>query len=138
MPHPLLCISELPQLIRPAFVAVGGPGIKEIDIRWHRWDRDRGDIGDAPILWYSVMVQGIDDATERLAGIVLDMNCQYMLMCNFTVTDLLPNTKYGMKISARRDGEGGDGPSGPTLQAKTKCGGRYFFLRDSMVQWVKI
>ncbi|OWF35537.1 receptor-type tyrosine-protein phosphatase S-like isoform X1 [Mizuhopecten yessoensis] len=115
-------VYELPRLNRAPFIADGGLGVKEIHIRWHRWDRERGDTGDPPILWYSVMVQDLDDGTERLAGIVLNMNCQYMYLCNFTITDLIPNTRHAIKVSARRDGEGGDGPPGPSLNATTMCG----------------
>ena len=97
-----------------------GPGVSAVSIEWPPWSRSRGDIGDPPILWYNVWVNKVGRPPEKV-DIVTQMNCRGM--CRYSLTDLDANTEYAIRVSTRRDGDGGDGPLGAILYTKTECSG---------------
>ena len=120
----IVSFSELPQLIHAPTLEDAKLTATDISIRWEQWNKGRGDKGDPPIMWYTVMYQLADQPdTQKLAVVVLEMNCHVLQKCNATIRDLLPNTEYEIKISTRRYEEGGDGLPGPSLRVKTKCAG---------------
>ena len=61
----------------------------------------------------------------RMIGVTLQMSCGES--CNYTITDLSPNTDYVIYISTRRQGDTMDGPPGPSVYVKTACSGTYYF-----------
>ena len=60
-----------------------------------------------------------------MIGVTLQMSCGES--CNYTITDLSPNTDYVIYISTRRQGDTMDGPPGPSVYVKTACAGTYYF-----------
>ena len=131
-----VCV-ELPVLSHPPNIAKEGPGVRDVVINWLPWSKANGDKGEPPIMWYSIWLNTIDQGKEEKAGIVTHFNCGKV--CNFTIEELEPNTEYGVRISTRRDGEGGEGIPGPVRLFKTLCAGMkkcfffslcFFFLSD--------
>ena len=61
----------------------------------------------------------------RMIGVTLEMSCSERTSCNYTITDLNPNTNYVIYISARRQGDTMDGPPGPSVYVKTDCAGMF-------------
>ncbi|KAL5021811.1 hypothetical protein ScPMuIL_000966 [Solemya velum] len=119
--HTILAdLYELPRLNLPPVISPDGVEPTELTIEWSRWDFKNGDTGDPPILWYNVWLQERGQTTFERIGMVFDMFCGET--CNYTITELRPNTEYKMYITSSRDGEGGDGPPGQLLYARTDCG----------------
>lgn len=114
-------IIELPILSNPPNIAKEGPGVREVVITWLPWSKANGDVGEPPILWYSIWLNTLGLGREEKAGIVTHFNCGKE--CNFTIEELEPNTDYGVRISTRRDGEGGEGIPGPVRKFRTLCAG---------------
>lgn len=117
-------IIELPVLSRPPNIAKEGPGVREVVITWLPWSKANGDVGEPPIMWYSIWLNTLGLGREEKAGIVTHFNCGKE--CNFTIEELEPNTDYGVRISTRRDGEGGEGIPGPVRKFRTLCAGEMF------------
>ncbi|XP_022315951.2 receptor-type tyrosine-protein phosphatase mu-like isoform X6 [Crassostrea virginica] len=113
------CQTQLPVLSHPPNIAKEGPGVRDVVINWLPWSKANGDKGEPPIMWYSIWLNTIDQGKEEKAGIVTHFNCGKV--CNFTIEELEPNTEYGVRISTRRDGEGGEGIPGPVRLFKTLC-----------------
>ncbi|PVD22956.1 hypothetical protein C0Q70_16216 [Pomacea canaliculata] len=111
-------VFELPRLLAPPGVVHGSITANNATIEWRKWNPERGDPGHPEILWYNVYVRS---ATEnvRMAGIVYHAFCQEK--CRYTLTGLQPNTRYFVYLTVRREGNGGDGPEGPTIHLTTKC-----------------
>lgn len=118
-----LVFSELPRLNLPPVLSPDGVEPTELTIEWSRWDFKNGDTGDPPILWYNVWIQDHTQTKFVRIGMVFDMFCGEN--CNYTITELRPNTEYKVYITSSRDGEGGDGPPGQLLYARTDCGGTW-------------
>lgn len=116
-----MCWIELPRLLAPPGVVHGSITANNATIEWRKWNPERGDPGHPEILWYNVYVRS---ATEnvRMAGIVYHAFCQEK--CRYTLTGLQPNTRYFVYLTVRREGNGGDGPEGPTIHLTTKCAGQ--------------
>nr|XP_022316326.1 receptor-type tyrosine-protein phosphatase kappa-like isoform X3 [Crassostrea virginica] len=112
-------VYQLPVLSHPPNIAKEGPGVRDVVINWLPWSKANGDKGEPPIMWYSIWLNTIDQGKEEKAGIVTHFNCGKV--CNFTIEELEPNTEYGVRISTRRDGEGGEGIPGPVRLFKTLC-----------------
>ena len=58
-----------------------------------------------------------------MIGVTLQLSCGERSSCNYTVTDLSPNTNYVIYLSVRRQGDTLDGPHGPSVYVKTACDG---------------
>ncbi|XP_062618540.1 receptor-type tyrosine-protein phosphatase T-like isoform X4 [Saccostrea cucullata] len=114
------CQTQLPVLSQPPKIAKEGPGVREVVITWLPWSKANGDVGEPPIMWYSIWLQKLGTGREEKVGIVTHFNCGKE--CNFTIDELEPNTEYAVRVSTRRDGEGGEGPPGPPRRFRTLCG----------------
>ncbi|XP_061175017.1 receptor-type tyrosine-protein phosphatase kappa-like isoform X4 [Saccostrea echinata] len=114
------CQTQLPVLSQPPKIAKEGPGVREVVITWLPWSKANGDVGEPPIMWYSIWLQKLGTGREEKVGIVTHFNCGKE--CNFTIDELEPNTEYAVRISTRRDGEGGEGAPGPLRRFRTLCG----------------
>nr|XP_011451000.2 receptor-type tyrosine-protein phosphatase kappa isoform X5 [Crassostrea gigas] len=112
-------VYQLPVLSHPPKIAKEGPGVREVVITWLPWSKANGDVGEPPIMWYSIWLNTLGLGREEKAGIVTHFNCGKE--CNFTIEELEPNTDYGVRISTRRDGEGGEGIPGPVRKFRTLC-----------------
>jgi hypothetical protein len=77
-------------------------------------------------MWYSIWLQTLGLGREEKVGIVTHFNCGKE--CNFTIDELKPNTEYAVRISTRRDGEGGEGAPGPSRKFRTLCAGIFPFI----------
>ncbi|XP_062618539.1 receptor-type tyrosine-protein phosphatase kappa-like isoform X3 [Saccostrea cucullata] len=113
-------VYKLPVLSQPPKIAKEGPGVREVVITWLPWSKANGDVGEPPIMWYSIWLQKLGTGREEKVGIVTHFNCGKE--CNFTIDELEPNTEYAVRVSTRRDGEGGEGPPGPPRRFRTLCG----------------
>ena len=122
----VVALPELPVLSRPPYVAEEGPGANDITIKWLPWNRQRGDKGDPPILWYNIYLRDIKGSSERKVGIATHLNCGHE--CNYTIDELRPNTEYAVRVSTQRIGQGGEGEPGPTLYTSTDCTGSYIMV----------
>ena len=56
------------------------------------------------------------------------MDCRSRGICDYTITELTPNTEYMIYVTARRQGDTKDGPPGPTIYVKTKCDGMFCYF----------
>ena len=63
-----------------------------------------------------------------MIGVTLQMSCSEISSCNYTITDMAPNTDYVIYISTRRQGDTMDGPPGPSVYVRTACTGKFFVL----------
>ncbi|XP_056018914.1 receptor-type tyrosine-protein phosphatase kappa-like isoform X9 [Ostrea edulis] len=113
------CQTQLPVLSLPPNIAKEGPGVRDVAITWLPWSKVNGDVGEPPIMWYSIWLQTLGLGREEKVGIVTHFNCGKE--CNFTIDELKPNTEYAVRISTRRDGEGGEGTPGPFKKFRTLC-----------------
>ncbi|KAH3848630.1 hypothetical protein DPMN_091010, partial [Dreissena polymorpha] len=90
-------------------------------LEWPPWSRERGDTGDSPIMWYSVFARANTGNEFRLQSVVPEVKCQEYTVCNYTMTDLKPNTYYVIYVSVRRQGDASDGLPSPMAHVKTEC-----------------
>lgn len=110
-----------PMLVHPPTVDRDLVTATEIPLEWPPWSRSHGDQGDPPIMWYSIWLRTIGEASFRMLSVVPEVKCHERSKCNYTATDLKPYTNYVIYISVRRQGDTMDGPAGPMVNVKTKC-----------------
>ncbi|XP_014783728.1 receptor-type tyrosine-protein phosphatase T isoform X3 [Octopus bimaculoides] len=90
-------------------------------IEWTPWNQRNGDIGDPPILWYTIWVKTAAETNFRMMGLIYHTFCREKRVCSHIIQELRPSTRYKIYIVTRRDGDGGSGPPGPSIFAKTLC-----------------
>lgn len=96
-------------------------GAINMTIEWPPWNPRNGDTGDPPILWYSIWVKTSLEKNFRMMGYVYHTFCRGKRVCSFNIPELRPSTEYEIYIVTKRDGDGGRGPPGPHIFAKTLC-----------------
>ncbi|KAJ8040868.1 hypothetical protein HOLleu_15294 [Holothuria leucospilota] len=106
--------QELPRLSSPPVnESVNGTSIT---ISWSAWN-ENNDAGDPPVIGYIPYYRKIDGNL----WIRNKMTSADTLM--FTANGLDPETSTSFRVSAVRDGEGGEGPKSEELNVTTICDG---------------
>ncbi|XP_071854830.1 receptor-type tyrosine-protein phosphatase F-like isoform X2 [Apostichopus japonicus] len=86
-----------------------------VTISWSAWDEENED-GDPPVIGYTPYYKleseqdwSIQDTSTSIKAL------------NFTFTALTPDERYSFSVAAVREGEMGEGPKSPMLNATTIC-----------------
>ncbi|XP_071853541.1 uncharacterized protein [Apostichopus japonicus] len=87
-----------------------------VTISWSAWDEENED-GDPPVIGYTPYYK----LASGLSWSIQDTSTSIKTL-NFTFTALIPEERYSFCVAAVREGEKGEGPKSPALNATTTCG----------------
>ncbi|XP_071853544.1 uncharacterized protein [Apostichopus japonicus] len=87
-----------------------------VTISWSAWDEENED-GDPPVIGYTPYFK----LASGLSWSIQDTFAPIKTL-NFTFTALTSEERYSFCVAAVREGEGGEGPKSPALNATTTCG----------------
>ncbi|XP_071851967.1 uncharacterized protein [Apostichopus japonicus] len=88
-----------------------------VTISWSAWDEENED-GDPPVIGYTPyykLASGLNWSIQDTSTSIKTLN--------FTFTALIPEERYSFCVAAVREGEMGEGPKSPALNATTICAG---------------
>ncbi|PIK39074.1 hypothetical protein BSL78_24081, partial [Apostichopus japonicus] len=91
-----------------------------VTISWSAWDEENED-GDLPVIGYTPyykLASGLNWSIQDTSTSIKTLN--------FTFTALIPEERYSFCVAAVREGEKGEGPKSPALNATTICAGIVF------------
>ncbi|XP_071851969.1 uncharacterized protein [Apostichopus japonicus] len=86
-----------------------------VTISWSAWDEEIED-GDPPVIGYTPyykLASGLNWSIQDTSTSIKTLN--------FTFTALIPEERYSFCVAAVREGEKGEGPKSPALNATTIC-----------------
>ncbi|XP_071851966.1 uncharacterized protein [Apostichopus japonicus] len=86
-----------------------------VTISWSAWDEENED-GDPPVIGYTPyykLASGLNWSIQDTSTSIKTLN--------FTFTALIPEERYSFCVAAVREGEMGEGPKSPALNATTIC-----------------
>ncbi|PIK57434.1 hypothetical protein BSL78_05648 [Apostichopus japonicus] len=86
-----------------------------VTISWSAWDEENED-GDPPVVGYTPYFK----LASGLNWSIQDTSTSIKAL-NFTFTALAPEERYSFSVAAVREGEMGEGPKSPMLNATTIC-----------------
>ncbi|XP_071800220.1 scavenger receptor cysteine-rich type 1 protein M130-like isoform X2 [Asterias amurensis] len=88
-------------------------------VTWQAWNANNGDVGDGPIVAYTVYVNPNNGSLWMIAGRVL-VTDPSQASYSFLVENLQLGALYAISVAAVRDGEGGEGSKSPSTVIQTK------------------
>ncbi|XP_071500268.1 tyrosine-protein kinase receptor Tie-1-like [Diadema antillarum] len=104
---------DLPVITRTP--SVTGIDQHDVKLQWEPW-RAETDVGDPPVIGYGVFYQGeVDNAWWEAVNVTYGENL------TATVAGLREDTVYRFAVAAVREGPGGTGEPGPTVDVTTLC-----------------
>ncbi|PIK53356.1 putative tyrosine-protein kinase [Apostichopus japonicus] len=106
-------VYDLPLLkSSPEVVSIFGP---LITISWSPWEEGIND-GDGPVVGYTLYFREDKVTRWSKSGYVSASEPR-----EYIYTNLEPETSYMFSVAAVREGDGGEGPRGPSLNVTTRC-----------------
>ena len=88
-------------------------------VTWQAWNANDGDIGDGPVVAYTVYVNPNNGSSWMIAGRVL-VTDPSQASYSFLIENLQLGALYAISVAAVRDGEGGEGPKTPSTVIQTQ------------------
>lgn len=114
--------TELPFLLDPPSEV--NRSTSSMTISWRSWNQDT-DVGDPPVLAY-IPYYKMNPSQAWINGSVITANQSL----EYTASNLEADRFYTFSIVTVREGEGGDGPRGPTITIRTLCTGKYILIKS--------
>ncbi|KAJ8040188.1 Receptor-type tyrosine-protein phosphatase T [Holothuria leucospilota] len=104
-------VYDLPQLLTAPLES--STNDTSVTITWLAWEEGK-DVGDSPVIGYFPYYKGTGDWTKGGDGSLVEN-------LKFIFNNLESDTDYLFGVAAVREGEGGEGLRGPSLQVTTHC-----------------
>ncbi|XP_071838148.1 uncharacterized protein [Apostichopus japonicus] len=116
-------VYDLPLLkSSPEVVSIFG---RSVTISWSPWEGGIYD-GDGPVVGYTLYFREDKVTKWSKSGYVSASEPR-----EYMYTNLEPETSYMFSVAAVREGDGGEGPRGPSLNVTTRC-------KDNTKSWLPI
>ena len=88
-------------------------------VTWQAWNANDGDVGDGPVVAYTVYVNPNNGSSWMIAG-RLSVTDPSQASYSFLIENLQLGALYAISVAAVRDGEGGEGSKSPPTVIQTK------------------